>query len=342
MKVLHLLKSNRFSGAENVVSLVIKALEGTKDIEQVYCSPEGPIRDTLAEKGVPYLGIRQMSRIEICKAIEKYNPDIIHAHGTIAGFNAAAVCGHRKLILHIHNNSKNSSRLSKKSLANLLPFFKSRHVIWVSQDCLDSYLFSSFVKRKSTVISNGIDLTIYNQARRPVDKNKLVMVSRFAPAKDQKTVVKAMALIDQRFHLYFVGDGEKKKECENLVKEMNLEHRVHFLGSRSDIPQIIGDSYIGIQSSHWEGFGMSAVELMACGIPVIASDAEGLKQVVEGAGVLFKTEDEVDLANAIKSLSSDISYYNKVSKACLERAKNFNIDETAYKCLEIYNNILGR
>lgn len=342
MKILHLLKSNKFSGAENVVCQIIQAFKGSPQIDSIYCCPEGTIMKTLEEKGISYLPIKKMAKKDVREVINICKPDIIHAHGTIAAFNAAMVCGKTPLIFHIHNNSVNSRHLSKKSLANILPFIKARHVIWVTQQCLDSYMFSSLVKYKSTIVNNGIDLNVFRDAKHNTDENKIIMVSRFAPAKDQKTVVKAMALIDQRFHLYFVGDGEKKKECENLVKEMNLEHRVHFLGSRSDIPQIIGDSYIGIQSSHWEGFGMSAVELMACGIPVIASDAEGLKQVVEGAGVLFKTEDEVDLANAIKSLSSDISYYNKVSKACLERAKNYSIDETAYKCLEIYNNILGR
>lgn len=341
MKVLHLLTSNSFSGAENVVCQIIKALKKEKGVEQVYCSPNGPIRETLLEKGVPYLPMKDMTRKNIRQAIDSFNPDIIHAHGTTAAVNAAMVCGKIPLVYHIHNNSFNSRRLSKKSIANLIPFIKASHVIWVTQHCLDCYKFSKIVKRKSTVVNNGVDLTVYQNANKTVDIDKLIMVSRFAPAKDHETVIKAMPLINSRFHLYFVGDGERRPLCETLVKELGLENRVHFLGARFDIPQLIANAFIGIQSSHWEGFGMSAVEIMACGIPVIASDADGLKQVVEGAGMIFKTGNEADLASKIQQLTTDDALYSRISKACLARSKEYSIDKTASKCLNIYKSILG-
>ena len=139
----------------------------------------------------------------------------------------------------------------------------------------------------------------------------------------------------------FVGDGERRPLCEALVKELGLENRVHFLEARFDIPQLIANAFIGIQSSHWEGFGMSAVEIMACGIPVIASDADGLKQVVEGAGMIFKTGNEADLASKIQQLTTDDALYSRISKACLARSKEYSIDKTASKCLNIYKSILG-
>lgn len=341
MKIMHLLTSQRFSGAENVVCQIICALKKESQIENVYCSPMGPIKDTLENKGIQYLPIKDMTRKEVRKVAKLFKPDIIHAHGTTAAVVASIACWDIPLIFHIHNNSYNSRRMSKKSFANLIPFSKARHLIWVSQHCLDCYKFNSLVRYKSTVVNNGIDLSIFSNSRENTDENKLIMVSRFAPAKDHETVIKAIPLIDQRFHLYFVGDGEKRQVCENLASELGIESRVHFLGTRSDIPQLIGDAYIGIQSSHWEGFGMSAVELMASGIPVIASDADGLKQVVEGAGLLFKTGDEKDLAKAIESLSSNTSLYERVSRACLERAREYSIDNTAKRCLNIYYNIMG-
>lgn len=342
MRVLHLLTSSSFSGAENVVCQIISALKTEPDIELVYCSPCGPIEEILKEKGVSYLPIKSMTKKNIKDAINKYKPDIIHAHGTTAAVKASLVCGRIPLVFHIHNNSFNSRRLSRKSLANLIPFIKSSHVIWVTQHCLDCYKFSGIVKHKSTIVNNGIDLKVFQNTKKKLDYTKLVMVSRFAPAKDHETVIKSMPLVDKAFHLYFVGDGEKRLACEELVKRMGLDKRVHFLGTCYDIPHIIGDAFIGIQSSIWEGFGMSAVEIMACGIPVIVSDTDGLKQVVEGAGIIFKTGDESDLASKINLLATDRSLYSKISKACLDRSKLYSINETANKCLRIYNSILER
>ena len=325
MKILHLLYSHSFSGAENIVSLIINATNDVPGFDSIYCSPIGSIKDTLEAKGVPYLGINKVSLKEVKRAIEIYQPDVIHAHGTIAGFMAALACGRRKLVLHIHNNSKDSGRLSLKSMVNLLPFIKAKQVIWVSKDCLDYYLFGSLVKKKSSVISNGIDLSQFKFSKRKTNRYKLVMVSRFAPAKDQQTVIKAMSFLDQRYHLYLIGDGPLIEDSKRMVSMMQLDQRVHFLGARSDIAYQIGDAFVGIQSSNWEGFGMSALEFMACGIPVIASDVEGLKQVVEGAGVLFKKGDAKDLSEKIRNLSTDNDYYEKIATKCKDRANNYSI-----------------
>lgn len=340
MKVLHILASSSFSGAENVVCQIITAFKKSPEIELAYCSPYGKIKEILDGKGIPYLPLNNLTTKEIRNTIKIYKPDIIHAHGTTAAVKAAMVCWNIPLVYHIHNNSFNSRRLSKKSIANLIPFIKASHVIWVTQHCQDSYLFSSIAKNKSSVVNNGIDLSVFQNAKTATNPDKIIMVSRFAPAKDHDTVIKAMPLINNNFQLYFVGDGERRPACEDLVRNMGLEERVHFLGARSDIPKLVGDAFIGIQSSHWEGFGMSAVEIMACGVPVIASDADGLKQVVEDAGVIFKTGDEKDLASKIQLLATDSALYNKTAKACLDRSKKYSIDETANKCRKIYENVL--
>lgn len=338
MKVLHILRSNRFSGAENVVCQIIGNFMSMHGFEMVYCSPKGPIADILKEKGIPFIGLDSLSPLNVRKAINVYKPDIIHAHGTSAGLVASFVSGKIPLVLHIHNNSKNSSRLSLKTMANILPFYKSKHVIWVSEDCLRCYKFSSFVKKKSTVISNGIDTKIYSRATN-VDKNKLIMVSRFAPAKDHLTVVRCLPLVDERLHLYFVGDGETMEECKRLVVDLKLDNRVHFLGKRFDIPSLINDAYIGIQSSHWEGFGMSALEIMACSVPLVASAANGLRQVVEGAGLIFEIGNEKELAKTINSLDSNPDYYNSVAEKCRKRAELYSMSKMAAKCEVVYERI---
>lgn len=339
MKVLHILRSNRFSGAENVVCQVIGRFNSRYGYEMAYCSPKGPIADILKDKGIPFIGLDSLSPLNVKKAIDEYKPDIIHAHGTSAGFIASSVSCKIPLVLHIHNNSKNSSRLSLKSIANILPFYKAKHVIWVSDDCLNCYMFSGFVKKKSTVISNGIDTEIYSRATK-IDKNKLIMVSRFAPAKDHLTVVRSLPLVDERLHVYFVGDGETMEECKRLVDDLKLENRVHFLGKRFDIPHLINDAYIGIQSSHWEGFGLSALEIMACGVPLIASAANGLKQVVEGAGLIFEIGNEKELANTINALDSNTEYYNSVAEKCRERAEMYSMSKMAAKCKSVYDRII--
>ena len=130
MKVLHILRSNRFSGAENVVCQIVGNFMSIHGFEMAYCSPKGPIADILEKKGIPFIGMESLSPSNVRNAIKAYSPDIIHAHGTSAGFIASLVSGKIPLVLHIHNNSKNSSRISMKSMANIIPFYKAEHIIF--------------------------------------------------------------------------------------------------------------------------------------------------------------------------------------------------------------------
>ena len=140
--------------------------------------------------------------------------------------------------------------------------------------------------------------------------------------------------------LMLVGNGETLNQNKALASELGLEDQVFFLGKRSDISDLIAQADIGIQSSVWEGFGLTAVELMAGGVPVIASNVDGLKQVVEGAGIIFPLGDEIALAKIINQLIEDKSYYLAVKKGCEERAKHYDIQTMAENYIEVYKTVI--
>ena len=195
--------------------------------------------------------------------------------------------------------------------------------------------------KRFCVIENGIELKNFRKI--PSAKqypHTLIQVSRFVEGKDQDTVIGAMPLLPDDVHLLLVGDGVRLEECKSLAERLGLHERVHFLGARSDIAQLLSMSNIAIQSSHWEGFGLTAVEAMANGLPVIASDVEGLKQVVEGVGLLFPHGDAEILAQEIERLLADSSYYNEVSKRCLAHAEKYDICVMAEKYMKVYDSLL--
>ena len=146
-------------------------------------------------------------------------------------------------------------------------------------------------------------------------------------------MIKAMLDIPADVHLYFIGDGETMKECQELVKQLSLEKRIHFLGKQEDIKPWLSKAYLGIQSSKWEGFGLTAVEIMAAGLPVIASDVNGLKQVVEGAGELFESGNSKTLATIVCKILNDRDLYKEIQQRCILRAKQFDIHKTCENIL---------
>lgn len=167
------------------------------------------------------------------------------------------------------------------------------------------------------------------------------MVSRFVASKDQETLIRAMKLVDAGSVLRLVGDGENLEYCKTIAEEVGVSDRVEFLGERSDIAELIAESCVGIQSSNWEGFGLTAVEIMAAGKPIIASDVEGLRQVVEGAGIIFNRGNVEELANRISHLLADDEYYKNVAHACQQRALVYDISVMAESYRSVYYSLIG-
>lgn len=190
MKVLHLLQSNRFSGAENVVCQIIGMMKNEPDMEMVYCSRDGQIAEALDERNIPFAPIKELSVEEVKRVIKEQKPDIIHAHDMRASFYAALACGKIPLISHIHNNAFDSRGLSAKSIAYIYAAKKAKHIFWVSQSSFDGYAFHKFFRKKSTVLYNIIDIdALYEKMK--LDENvynyDVIYVGRLPPKKPPKT-----------------------------------------------------------------------------------------------------------------------------------------------------------
>ncbi len=184
--------------------------------------------------------------------------------------------------------------------------------------------------------SNAIDKKIFFSAP---NVKLLIQISNFHNAKDQKTVIRALTHLPNNYCLLLVGDGKLKNEYEMLTKELKLEHRVTFLGNRIDIPILLKTSDIVIQSSNWEGFGLAAVEGMASGKPVIASNVPGLSEIIKDAGLSFEKGNYKELAKKIISLE-DEDYYKQIANSCLQRAKEFDIKKMIESYICLYKEVL--
>ena len=203
-------------------------------------------------------------------------------------------------------------------------------------------------KEKYAIIPNGIDLSIFENSV-PVSKDEigvekedivLMMVSRFHQSKNQKEAAEALEYLPEKYKMIFVGDGVLEEDVKNHVKEKKLESRVKFLGKRKDIPKLLKTADIIIQFSFFEGFGMTAVEGMASGKPVIASDVPGLADVVEGGGIICPN-DSKELAKIILSLE-DKKLYNRTAEMCLEKSKKYSIENSAEEYIKLYKKIWER
>lgn len=336
MKVLHLLSSNRFSGAENVVCQIIGLFKTDDDIEMAYVSPDGPIRDEMNNREIRYIPISGVSVSEVRRVIRQEMPDVLYAHDMRASTIAAIACGRTNLISHIHNNAFDSRKITVKSLAYLLAVHKAQHIFWVSQNAFDGYRFRNKCYSKSSVLYNVVDMDALKEKMHSDStcyNYDVVYVGRLSYPKNPQRllwIIKLLLRKKQDIRVAVVGNGELEEEIKALSKEYGLQDNVDFLGFKSNPLKILHDSKVMVMTSRWEGTPMCALEAMALGVPIVSTPTDGLQALVKHGETGFLSNDDDVLAEHIATLIQNEHLRKEMSQKTLEVAKYVN-DKTSYK-----------
>lgn len=367
MRVLQIINNLNLGGAEKLLEELTPIINQSRDVkaeillltDQNNVFYESAIKKGVDVKIAKYNNIYDPRNIfEINKYIQKGNYDIVHSHlfPTQYWLAIARLFNKNQEIRFVTTEHNTYNRRRKWFYFRPIDkFIYSKYdlIISISEKTKDNLLKWIDPKGKNLdkhiVIENGIDLAsienalTYNKVDlvKNIDNKAILvcMAGRFTEQKDQPTLIKAISKLSDNIHLILLGEGKLKDFNENLAKDLNISHRVHFLGYRSDIPQILKTVDIVVLSSHWEGFGLAAVEGMAAVKPVIASKVEGLSEVVFGYGLLFKEGNDNELAALIRKLTEDEQFYTEIAQSCKKRSKEFSIQKTVDDLLNIYRKV---
>lgn len=346
MKILQVITSLRVGGAEKlIVDMIPRLQERGHEVDLLlFNGADTPLKEKLQKE--------QVRILEFGKGGSVYNPmfilklvplvrtyDLIHTHNTACQYFAAIakIISFSKIRLITTEHSTSNRRRNKILFKILDRFIYKRYTRIVCISTKTTEHLSRYLNRKENIhtIFNGIPLSDFQHAdgkgkvgiRKKEQAVIVTMVGGFRIEKDQDTLIRALSVLPERYCLWLVGDGARKQQCMELSEKYAVDDRVVFTGIRSDIPQILKASDVVVMSSHWEGFGLAAVEGMAAGKPVIASDVPGLSEVVGNAGILFEKGDSEDLARKIRELCEDEKYYRSIATRCMERASRYDISE---------------
>jgi N-acetyl-alpha-D-glucosaminyl L-malate synthase BshA len=198
------------------------------------------------------------------------------------------------------------------------------------------------------VIPNFVDATQFvPPIRREIGTTRvLTHVSNFRPIKRVTDVIRIFAAVRTHMpvRLELVGDGPERSRVEALVHELNLQDIVRFRGELDDLVEVYGTSDVFLLPSESESFGLAALEAMACGVPVVASDVGGLPEVVtEGeTGFLAAVGDVAAMAEKVEQLLSDERLHRTMSRLARERVEStFRLDPAVDRYEAVYRRVLG-
>lgn len=356
MKILHVINTLKSGGAEKLVSEIVPRLAQAGNQVDVFVFDGRPtyFKSVLEDAGVRVLMYRERCNVynpliilKLCRILKSY--DIVHTHNTSPQlFGAiASVCSGGKLITTEHSTS--NRRRGNRLLLYLDRWMYGRYskIICISDQTKQNLCdYIPIIKDRVVTIYNGIDLKTYSSdaglqcSEMKTDRFIVTMVAGFRYQKDHMTALKAFTHLDKsKFELWLVGDGINREKIESTIVQFGLEQNVRLWGVRNDVPSILKSSDVILQSSHIEGFGLAAVEGMAAGKPVVATDVPGLAEVVSGAGLLVPPRNDLKLANTIQLLKENHELYDAVSKKCIDRSKKFDIEAMVCNYNELYKTI---
>ena len=359
MKILHVITSLNTGGAEKLLTDLLPRLKADGcDVELfVFNGIKTPFYKKLCNAGVKIHSYGSGSVYNpihiyrLYKLLRQGNFDIIHTHNTSPQLFAAidSLFCSVTLCTTEHSTSNRRRRWVWYRLVDRWMYGRYNKIIACSEKTsqnLNNYICS--LKDKIITINNGIPIEKFINAPEitnfrsglPRNSRIITMVAGFRWEKDQATLIRSLKVLPSNFFLFLVGDGVQRTELEDICKSIGVEDRVKFLGIRSDVPNILHSSDYIAMSSHFEGLSLSSVEGMSVGKPMLASDVLGLREVVCGAGLLFKHAEPNDFAKKILELEYAPVLYETIAAKCLERAKLYDINKMVDGYKSVYMEVL--
>lgn len=361
MKILHILTSYGYGGG--VASLVydLCELHRQEGHEISLLMTANHIKLNVNGDRFEKIGVKLM-----CACSSTYNPlqimkmrramigtDVTHVHLFPNQLYAAIAWltipkkKRPKLITTEHSTYNNRRKHHILKFLDLWMYSKFNQIICISnktEDNLNNWLKSSKLKRRIVTIVNGIDINKFKNASNKLPQlltlkpsnRYIVMVGRLTHPKDPLTIVRALALCKENVHLIFIGHGELAEDIKNESARLGISNRVHLFGRQENVAGLIKGCDIGVLSTQWDGFGLVAAEYMAAGIPVLASDVDGLRDVVGRPELLFPVKNHIRLADLITELLDNPDLYRRMQLYCINKVKEFSHTQMGIKYMELY------
>lgn len=373
MRVAHIIKVTRISGAERHLLVLLEALrQRGVDAHLLMLVEDGkPMADMAREaqaRGIPLRALTIQRDInpslvfKLRRALREIAPDIAHSHlihGDLYGLCAAKLAGIGVVISSRHNDDQFRHHPVWRRISPWL-WRATSGGIAISAAIKDFMIqVEGAPSEKIRVARYGLQETWVADAELRAARQRLTaelrldedalllgIVCRLVEQKGIAYALRAFQRMRARFptaHLIIAGDGELRSELEALAAELGISAHVHWLGWRSDAATMIGAFDALLLPSLWEGFGLVLLEAMARRVPVIASRVSAIPEVVVHGetGLLVAPRDVDALAAAMTRLLADHAlrqHMGLLGAARLE--ERFSVERMARKTIAVYESSL--
>ncbi len=338
VRVVEVMATGTNGGAqEHVYSLVTRLNPECYDVRVVSLSHGSSVR-RLEKAGVEVEVIDEpddrAAAQTLAELLAPIEPEVVHNHmyrAEVVGTLAALMLGEQGCKRPAVISTIHSSRIrcvdDRQTLRQLTPLMD--RLIVVSRAIEQKIREEGRQGVPVSLIYNGVDLQRYNHQQPcctlhddysiPEDSQIVGVVARLEAEKGHRTLVDAWPLVlsaQPRAWLLIVGEGSERNSLESQAASLGVADRVVFTGRREDVPAVTAALDVAVLPSYREAQGLSVLEAMALGRPVVASKVGGIPEMIEDgvSGLLVPPNDSESLAGAIVRLLSDHPYADMIAK----------------------------
>ncbi|MFA4885954.1 MAG: glycosyltransferase [Desulfotomaculaceae bacterium] len=371
LKVIHIIGGGEFGGAEKHILNLAGAADPLWVDYTVCCLFSAPFVDIASGVGISALSIPMSHKADfgvvgkLARVILEGNFDLVHTHGVRAnllGRLAARQAGKKKVITTVHSLLEKDYPGVVSRLANSWAEWSTRgltdHFIAVSQRLRDRLVSGGIPANGVTVIYNGVSLEEIRPSSEPGAARKKMgflpetplvgIVARLHSVKGHSHFLAAARnILQQRPGIRFlvVGAGPYRPVLEKMAGNFGIRDQVVFTGFMDDVYSLMADLDLLVISSLWEGFGLTAIEAMALGVPVVATEVGGLPEVVlhGETGLLVPPANPAALArNILWMLDHPVEASSMAEKGGKIVREKFTSTVMARRTEELYRRVAGQ
>ena len=360
-KVLFVITSLGLGGAEKLLFYYLRDLDKSKYSFSVCCLRAEP-NDLLPVISnytkVHNLKIKNKFNplviIKLVKLFRNLKPDLIHTHLFQPRVYAsiAYLFYNRAILITQKHNSVNPRKHNIFVILEMLSILVNKQVIAISQSVKNSLIKYEFIpEKKIFVLPNCIDYQDFREIAdfRKNSKEKRIIIGtigRLERQKGTKYLIMAMKIILSKYPhstLEIVGDGSLLEELNDLSIKLDISNSVVFFGKFVNVKPFYSRMDVFVLPSIYEGFGIVLLEAMASGVPVVATDVDGIKEVILNSecGILVPPKNPEALADAVIKIIENPQLSKSLIDDGLKRVKLFNVQEHVMKLDNLYTNLLG-
>ncbi len=355
MKIHHIINSydKKLGGAESLVVLLKNHLILKKISTHIYGIMDCAEKiDNASNAGLknPYSFKAFLSIKNYIKLNVKDN-DIIHSHLFPSNFYCSIIkllkITNATLITTEHSTSNRRRGNIFGKIIDRIIYHPCNYIICISEGVekkLNDWIFKN--SNKTKVIRNGCKLyKKLNYLKNSKNKTvKIISIGSLKNSKNYFTAIKAFNKIKKNNFLWEIaGDGVLYKELIDLVNKFELNDKISFLGHVNDVDKLLDNANIFLMPSKWEGFGLAAVEAMHSSLPIIASNVDGLKEVVSNertCSLLINPDDVEDIAMKLEQLIKSKKLREELGRNAYHNSLNFDIEKMLNKYFSFYRTLI--